>query len=794
MKHTFLILLLIPLSGYSQYKISGKVENGSSFPIEYAEVSLHTLNSIVPNPELTNKNGEFNIVNIKKGQYELNIRYFSENIYSQFINIENDLELKTIVINTGLTLKDVVVETKKSLIETKVDRLVFNVENSIAATGGNALDALKLTPRIKVQNDEISMIGKGNMLIMVNDKLIQFSGEELVNYLKTISASDLKKIEVISNPPSKYSAEGNSGIINIVTKKAKKDAWDASLRNTYQQSTYAKGTTGGAFNLQKGKLELNSSLSYINGSNAPQQTYQIYYPELTSKKINNRRDFSNLLSTKLGMEYKINDKLSTGFDYNFINNKPFIIEIQNTNLFNSKTNVLDSIIKTNSRGNIEKQTNALNYHTVYKVDTIGRKISLDFDYFNFNNKTNRRFKSQTFLASNQPTNNSFMEARNHGLQYIQNYAINLDMIHPNKWANFNYGGRISFIETKNYFNYFDIKNDAETLNSNSSNEFNYTENTQALYVSADKNLSDKWKTKIGFRYEFTQTEGFSITLNKNNIINYAKLFPTLYLSFIPNENHSFSANYGKRIKRPSYNLLNPFRNVSNPYSYSEGNPFLQPAFTNNFEIEYAYKSNLITKIYYSHTDNNFDQVTILNETTKVEQIIPLNYIVNEMFGINQTFIFKLSKWWNLNASVDVYHSNTNSKIPITLQYLKGWNGEFNISNDLTLNNSKTLLFNTNIWFITKGVNNLDYNSSGIQVDTSLKWLLLDKKIILSLSLQDIINPKGIKYTSYSNGIKNSFRNYDDYQCLRIGVIYNFGKKITINKRQQRNIEEQNRTD
>lgn len=165
-----------------------------------------------------------------------------------------------------------------------------------------------------------------------------------------------------------------------------------------------------------------------------------------------------------------------------------------------------------------------------------------------------------------------------------------------------------------------------------------------------------------------------------------------------------------------------------------------------------------------------------------------------MFGINQTFIFKLSKWWNLNASADVYYSNTNSKIPITLQYLKGWNGEFNISNDLNLNNNKTLMFNTNLWFITKGVNNLDYNSSGIQVDTSLKWLLLNKRLIVSLNLLDIINPKGIKYTSYSNGIKNSFRNYDDYQCFRIGIIYNFGKKITVNKRQQRNIEEQNRTD
>ena len=794
MKNIIIILLFVSLSGYSQYRISGKLVNENKFPVENAEIIIQALNFVDLNYELTNKNGEFTLSNINKGDYKLIVRYFSENIYSQNISIDSNLLLETIVINVGISLKDVIIEAKKPLIENKVDRLVFNVENSISVAGGNALDALKLTPRIKIQNDEISMIGKGSMIVMINDKLLQFSGEELANYLKTINANDLKKIEVISNPPSKYTAEGNSGIINIVTKKAKKDAWDGSLRNTYQQSTYPKGNTGGAFNLQKGKLQLNSNLNYINGSNAPQQTYQIYYPDLTSKKINNRRDFSNLLSTKLGIEYKINSKLSTGFDYNFINNKPLKKEIENTCLLNSKTNVLDSIIKTNSRGNSEKRTNTLNYHIIYDIDTTGKKISLDFDYFNFKNTTNRRFNTQTFLLNNQASENSLMEAKNYGSQNIQNYAVNLDIVHPNKWADFNYGGRISFIETNNYLNYFDIENNTETLNLNSSNEFDYTENTQALYVSTDKNLSDKWKTKIGLRYEFTQTEGFSVTLNKSNIVNYTKLFPTLFLSFIPNENHSFIANYGKRIKRPSYSLLNPFRNISSPYSYSEGNPFLQPAFTNNFELEYGYKSNLITKIYYSHTDNNFEQVTILNDTTKVEQIIPLNYIVNEMFGINQTFIFKLAKWWDLNASVDIYYSSTNSKIPITLQHLRGWNSEFNISNDLTFNNTKTLLFNTNIWFITKGVNNLDYNSSGVQVDTSLKWLLLNKKLIFSLSLQDIINPKGIKYTSYSNGIKNSFRNYNDDQSVRLGILYNFGKKLNINKRENKNKEEQNRTD
>lgn len=193
MKNIIIILLFVSLSGYSQYRISGKLVNENKFPVENAEIIIQALNFVDLNYELTNKNGEFTLSNIDKGNYKLIVRYFSENIYSQNISIDSNLLLETIVINVGISLKDVIIEAKKPLIENKVDRLVFNVENSISVAGGNALDALKLTPRIKIQNDEISMIGKGSMIVMINDKLLQFSGEELANYLKTINANDLKK-------------------------------------------------------------------------------------------------------------------------------------------------------------------------------------------------------------------------------------------------------------------------------------------------------------------------------------------------------------------------------------------------------------------------------------------------------------------------------------------------------------------------------------------------------------------------------------------------------------------------
>jgi hypothetical protein len=151
-------------------------------------------------------------------------------------------------------IQEVEIQAKKKLVERKIDRLVFNVENSISAIGGDALDALKITPGLRVHNDKISMIGKSGMSVMVDDKLIQLSGEDLINYLKTISSDNIKSIEVITTPPAKYDAEGNSGIVNIKLKKTKPNQWSASFKSSYIQSTYPKGSVGGNFNYKKNKF------------------------------------------------------------------------------------------------------------------------------------------------------------------------------------------------------------------------------------------------------------------------------------------------------------------------------------------------------------------------------------------------------------------------------------------------------------------------------------------------------------------------------------------------------------
>src|SRR5690606_9759448 len=271
-----------------------------------------------------------------------------------------------------------------------------------------------------------------------------------------------------------------------------------------------------------------------------------------------------------------------------------------------------------------------------------------------------------------------------------------------------------------------------------------------------------------------------------------KLFPTAYVLYIPNDNNNFTLSYSRRISRPSYSSLNPFRWIASAYSYQEGNPYLQPAFTDNVELEYVLKDNFITSLYYSYTDDDFEELSIIDPETKIQQIIPKNFIVNKTFGLNQTVIIKPLKWWNVNLYGAVYYSDTDAKVPVTLQYLKGWNGEFSINNDFTLNQSQTLFFNIRYSYVTKGVDNLDYNSAFSQLNASFKGLFLDKKLTVTLYANDILSSSRITYTGYSNGLKSEFRNYYDNRYVTLSLAYNFGKAFRKENHSNKNNEDLNR--
>lgn len=794
-RHLLVLLLIILFQNHvlSQIKISGHIKDKKNNPIEFVEVQLQNKDSIIFKSELTNVEGKFTL-EVEKGEFTLLIRQLGVIYHKQKINATQDIYIGVINISEKtMELQEVVITTKKKLIERKVDRLVFNVENSISSSGGDAIDALKVTPSIRVQNDKITMIGKSNMSVMVDDKLIQLSGDDLVSFLKTISSDNIKNIEVITTPPAKYSSEGNSGLVNIKLKKTKKDSWNASINSVYKQVTYAIVSEGGNFNYQKNKISIFSNINSSNGASAPVETSKIYYPNQLWLNNSKRKDFNNSIGGRIGIDYQITKKLSIGVQYIGSNSKPNINENNLTTIMNN-SNEIDSFIKTDAEKFTKNNSNSLNYHTIYNIDTLGTKISLDFDYFKYNGNNNRTFKSNSLNSNSYVIPNTFFSANNGSENNLVNYSAKIDVEMPLKIINLSYGGRFSSSKNKSDVVYYNLTNGSPIYDPTQSNQFKYDENIGALYFSGTKKINSKWESQAGLRIESTNIKGVSITLNQENSNNYIRFFPTAYITYSHNENNIFSLNYSKRINRPSFFSLNPFRWYSNPYSYSEGNPFLQPSYSHNIEFTYIRNQNWENKIYFGKIFNGFSQLTSLDANTNIQSTKYTNFFNTEIFGLSESYTLNKIKWWESVNSIDLSYSNSDSKITITNQNRRGFNSYFSTNNTFNLNNKKTIILNFNFWINPKGVSDLDKNTASNQFDLSMKFFFLDKKLQLVIISNDVFSSNRPTYVSYTNDIKQEYKNYYDNRSFKISLSYKFGStKLKVYRRNLGNEEEKNRT-
>jgi outer membrane receptor protein involved in Fe transport len=681
------------------------------------------------------------------------------------------------------------ITANKKLIERKVDRLVFNVENSVSAAGGDAIDALKVTPGLRVQNDQISIIGKSGVSVMVDDRILQLSGDDLTNYLKSIPSDNIKSIEVITAPPAKYDAEGNSGLVNIVTKKTKKDSWNAYLSGAFTQFKYARFNESAGFKYNKNKLSLYADVSHNDGvSSYRSENGTIHYPDKLYNSFSKiKSDYGANISINTGLDYDFSQKFSMGFQYMHNYGKSSSTDNNDTKIYAIPNNLIQTF--TNSEGSNKR--NNLNFHSTYKLDSLGGKIDLNLDYFDYNTNRDRIFQTKEYENFTDYTAGSFVSANNGSQMGIKNYSAKIDVEQPLNCFKLSYGGRLSFTENNSSVYYYDLTSGIPIFQPNRSDDFVYDENLQALYISGNKKFG-KWEIQAGLRMENTQTKGTSKTLNETHKNDYSKLFPTLYAVYSPNENNSFSFNYSKRISRPGFSLLNPFVRYINPYSTSQGNPFLQPYFTDNFELTYNFKNNWANTLFVSNAKNIYEQVEYIsadniNTATKDE-----NFYDELSFGITSDYTFHLLKNWESNISAYVYYKNIKSSLPQTLPSFKGWSAFLETENNYTINKQKTVSLALNCWYQFPEYYAI-YDTKGYwSMDFGIRTLFLDKKLTIALYASDIFRTLKIKNTSIFNNIVNDFENYEYRQSIRLSLRYAFGNRNISGKNIKSSNEEEKR--
>ncbi|KFF16954.1 TonB-dependent receptor [Flavobacterium hydatis] len=776
---------------FAQVQVRGKVIDIKKNPVEFAEVLLIDKDSTAIKSEMTNGNGDF-LLFVAVGDYLLQIKQMGTVLWKKKIKIIDSIDFGSIqIIEKNEQLNEVVIKTQKKVMVRKVDRLVFNIENSISAIGGDAIDALKVTPGIRVQNNAIAMIGKSAMAVMIDDRLLQLSGEDLINFLKSIPSDNIKSIEVISTPPAKYDAQGNSGILNIKLKKVLKDSWNTTLRSTYLQQTYPTGSLGGNFSYKKDKLNLLFDVNYRKGSALDKEDLTFFYPTETWNSINKNKPSFTFFNASLNVNYKLTNKTDIGVQYlgglgklkKSNSNITTINEAVSSNYLYD-INTIDDDTKKNNNSSI-------NIYSTTNIDSLGKKFSIDLDYFNFKEDKDKTFNSY----NNNPLQSSSLIGNNLSNQDITNYSAKIDFDMPYRFADLSFGSKISFTNNNSDASFYNLTSGDPILDPLQNNIFNYKENTQALYILASKKLGKKWESKFGLRMEATQTTGTSEILNQTNKNNYTKFFPSAYLSYQLNEKNVFNLSYSRRVGRPSYWEMNPFRWYDNSNLYSEGNPFLQPSFTNNFQISHSYNNILNSSIYASKVENGFGQLSTFEEIDgqKIQKFLRLNYYDQTDLGLDVSITYNFLSWWNCFADLTGYYSETNTKSIYVEPKFSGWGANFTTTNTFTLNKNKTFFAELSYIYFYPSISGIYTIKEYSSFDFGIKILSLNKKLQISANVYDVFSSNRPQYTYVTNGIKQISKNYYDERYLRISLKYSFGNSdISVNSRDLGNQDEKNR--
>lgn len=751
---------------HAQLSISGHVYNPEHESLSYSSVTLTDKNGSIHSVS-ANNDGLYSFKGISKGTYQLTIGYLREKYTTNDFFLKQDTIINVTFISPSTKqLSEVQVRERRPVLERKVDRLVFNITESPAMQGLDLLDALENTPMVKVNDGGISLVGKGDVAVMVNDRLLNLSGSALTAYLRTLRSDNIAKIEIITNPPSKYDAQGNSGLINIVLKKNAKTGFNGSLKGSYMQRTYGTTNFDGVLNYGSDKLSVSASIEHYHANIHAQENEGIYGTPTSILKSNTRKDFNDGNDFNLSADYRLNSKSSFGFMYDLLaGNANMNISSRSNFLTNA---VSDSLLATQAEHRNKLRYKTANVYYDLKLDSNGKKLSITGNYLG-----NSSDHPVNFMTENLTNNNGYTVLNTSKVDYkILSGQADLELP-SKKGPTFETGVKYSHISNNADVGYFNLIDDNYNIVPDRSNIFHYKEQNYAGYISGFKEFNKIWSVKAGLRYEFTNVDGNTPTSNEHIGFNYGKLFPSLFINFTPGKSNQFSASYSRRINRPGFNQLNPFRWYSDPYTYLVGNPQLLPSFSNNYEISYVYKSNLSITAYHQQTSHGSGQVLQTEGTTSISTF--LNYLTSYSTGLNIYYTYNDIKWWQSIVFADVNYAKSISTLP---QFVgqKGSSFSYQVNNSFFLNEKKTYSLILNYQqSLPSWVGNVRW-SSRANLTAGINTSFLNKDLQVSLIGRDLFRQSINKGKVFLSDSFQDFNSYYDARRATLSVTYRFGNK------------------
>jgi hypothetical protein len=766
----------------SKPNISGVILDESKKPADYVTVVLFKASdSSVVKTAFTDPNGIFNFNVPVKGSYYYkasNMGYKtlkSKTIVLTEDNQKVDFGTAQLAASTQ-NLKEVNVAVTKPLIERKMDKVVMNVSGSSIMSGSTALEVLQKAPGVTVdQNDNISMMGKQGVLIQLDGKQTYMSSADVANLLRNMQSSDIESIELITNPSSKYDASGNSGIINIKTKKNKNGGTNGSINGMAGYGKNFRGNAGLSLNHRTQKLNLFGNYNYGKNerenqididriSNGNPDTYFMQVGSSLRKQNNN--------NFKAGLDYFIDKKNTIGVLVNGYFNHGTEASVNNT-LIGPSFQKVDSVLisntlQTNKYNNISYN---LNYKSV--LDTAGSEISADVDYSRYNGNDGSNYDND-YLFSNGERIRPIVYTRNNTPSIIDIKAFKVDYnVSLTKTVKLEAGVKSSWVKTDNDLQAEEFVNNAWRNDVHRSNQFIYDENVNAAYTNLNKQFKNT-SVQIGLRLEQTNSKGNLITTNTVVERSYWDFFPTLFVQQTLSKNNQLGFSYSRRIDRPSYDALNPFVYYLDQFTYSKGNPFLNPQYTNNFELSYTLLQKYMLSIGYSRVNDVITEVLLPDTAQKALYQTNANLAKNISYNANLNIPVQITKWWQTNNNLNVFYLSFEAP-DLAGNALKTGKTSFQFKTQQTF----TIMSGFTAELSGSYESPLDYGTFSIRprysIDAGLSKTLFNKKASLKFALSDVFNTYKTNLSSILSGLTYEVRQKNESQVARISFTYRFGK-------------------
>lgn len=763
-------------------KISGSVIDGNTKTIESASITLlRAKDSAVAKLTVADKKGAFSFEGIAEGRYLVSVSAVGhEKAFSETVELTataSDITLKTIeLVPVATAISGVTVTSKKPLIEQKPGKMIVNVDASPTNAGLNVLELLEKSPGVSVDNDgNISLKGKQGVTILIDGKPTYMSGADLANLLKNMPSNNLDQLEIMTNPPAKYDAAGNSGIINIKTKKSVVKGMNGSFNTGYSQGIY--GRTNNGINLNYRNNKINIFGGYSGGTWAgfnklwiDRKFFKNGVVSGSSDQISRPSSSGVYHSIKAGVDYYISKKDVFGVVVNGNFNNGGENPWSNSNIRDINNNITSNLYSTSANRRVFAGTTA-NMNYKHTFDSTGREISADLDYGSYNNKNRSNLLTESYNAAGIKTGNDVMLKGNLP-STIDIYTAKVDYVHPFKnGMRLEAGAKAAYVTTNNKVDY--LRNDGNGWKADArSNNFEYTENVNALYAILSRTIK-KWNLTAGLRMENTNAKGYQVINDSSFKRHYTNLFPNLGIGYDMNEKNQFSFSYSRRIMRPDYDALNPFVFFLDSLTYSQGNPYLQPQFTHNFEVSHTFNRFLTTTINYTQTDDIIAELLKQDADRKITYQTRENFSQMKQLGIAVMVNKEITKGWNTNVYVNVFNNHFKGIYqldPVDIQFTSFMG---NMTN--SFNFGKGWTAEVSGWYRSKATEGLLVAKDMWAVNSAVSKQILKKKGTVKMGVRDIFWTQRFRgYAKYSDVDVNIVNKRDSRQ-FNISFTYRFGK-------------------